>query len=98
MTATVDKTDLPRNRKHEQALSVEARAAPAIVMPMGSDVQEIEQAIKTLPRREVEQLREWIENFLEDQLELTDEFSASIDRGKKDIAEGNVRVREPEQT
>ena len=67
-------------------------------MPMGSDVQEIEQAIKTLPRRDVEQLREWIENFLEDQLELTDAFSASIDRGKKDIAEGNVRVREPEQT
>jgi hypothetical protein len=65
--------------------------------PMSSDVQEIEQAIRTLPRREVEQLREWIENFLEDQLELTDEFRASIDRGKKDIAEGSVRVRESEE-
>jgi hypothetical protein len=65
---------------------------------MSSDVQEIEQAIRALSRREVEQLREWIENFLEDQLELTDEFTASIDRGKKDIAEGNVRVRESEAT
>jgi hypothetical protein len=65
---------------------------------MSSDVQEIEQAIRTLPRREVEQLREWIENFLEDQFEITDEFAASIDRGKKDIAKGNVRVRESDET
>ena len=65
---------------------------------MSSDVQEIEQAIRTLPRSQVEQLREWIENFLEDQVEFTDEFAASIDRGKKDIAEGNVRVRESEET
>lgn len=64
---------------------------------MGNDVQEIERAIRTLPRREVEQLREWIENFLEDQLDLTDEFAASIDRGKNEIAEGNVRVRESEE-
>jgi hypothetical protein len=64
---------------------------------MGNDVQEIERAIRTLPRREVEQLREWIENFLEDQLELTDEFAASIERGKNDIAEGNVRGRESEE-
>lgn len=64
---------------------------------MGNDVQEIERAIRTLPRREVEQLREWIENFLEDQLELTDRFTASIERGKNDIAEGNVRVRESEE-
>ena len=65
---------------------------------MSSDVQEIERAIRTLPRREVEQLREWIENFLEDQHEFTDEFTASIERGKKDIAEGNIRVRESEET
>ena len=62
---------------------------------MSNDVQEIEQAIRTLPRHDVEQLREWIEDFLEDQLELTDEFKASIARGKQDIADGNVRVREP---
>jgi len=65
---------------------------------MSSDVQEIEQAIRTLPRREIEQLREWIESLLEDQCEFTDEFTASIDRGKKDIADGNARVRESEET
>ena len=55
---------------------------------MSSDVQEIEQAIQTLPRNEVERLREWIENYLEDQLEVTNEFAARIERGKKDIAGG----------
>jgi len=70
----------------------------ARLVPASNDVQKIEQAIRTLPRREVEQIREWIENFLEDQCEFTDEFTASINRGKKDIAEGNVRVREAEET
>ena len=65
---------------------------------MSSNVQEIEQAIQTLPRSEVERLREWIENYLEDQLDVTDEFAARIERGKKDITEGNVRVRESEQS
>lgn len=65
---------------------------------MSSDVQEIEQAIRTLPRRQVEQLREWIEDFLEDQFDITDDFAASIERGKKDVAEGNVRVRESDET
>jgi hypothetical protein len=60
---------------------------------MSSDVQEIEQAIRSLPRPEVEQLQEWIENFLDDQLELTNEFNASIERGKRDIAEGNLRTK-----
>jgi hypothetical protein len=69
----------------------------AILASMSSDVQEIEQAIRSLPRPEVEQLQEWIENFLEDQLELTDEFKASIDRGKRDIAEGNLGIREGDQ-
>jgi hypothetical protein len=64
---------------------------------MSSDLQEIEQAIRTLPRGQIEQIRDWIENFLEDQFELTDEFKASIERGKEDIAARNTRVREGEQ-
>lgn len=65
---------------------------------MSSDVREIEQAIRTLPRSEIERLREWIENYLEDQLEITDEFAARIDRGKTDISQGKVRVRESDET
>jgi hypothetical protein len=44
-----------------------------------------------------EELRNWLEDYLEDQLEVIEEFAASIERGKKDIAGGNIRVREPEQ-
>jgi hypothetical protein len=64
---------------------------------MSSDVQEIEQAIQTLPREEVERLREWIENYLEDQLEVTEGFAARIECGKKDIEAGNIRVRESDE-
>ena len=64
---------------------------------MSGTVLELAQAICALPRRDVEELRECIEDYLEDQLEFTDEFAASIERGKKDIAEGNVRIRNPEQ-
>jgi hypothetical protein len=63
---------------------------------MSETVLELAQVIRALPRCDVEELREWIEDYLEDQLEFTDEFAASIERGKKDLAEGNVRVRNPE--
>lgn len=65
---------------------------------MSNDLQEIEQAIQTLPRLEVERLREWIENYLEDQLDVSDEFAARIERGKADFVGGNVRVRESDET
>jgi hypothetical protein len=58
-----------------------------------SSVQDIEKAILGLSREEVEALHDWIENYLEDDQELTPEFKASIERGKKDIADGNYRVR-----
>jgi len=64
---------------------------------MSNDLEEIEQAIQILPRPEVERLREWIENYIEDQSEVSDEFAARIERGKEDIAKGNSRVREPDE-
>jgi hypothetical protein len=68
------------------ASAIEQAAANHHIVSMASDVRKIEQAIRLLPRLEVERLREWIESFLEDQLELTDDFEASIERGKSDIA------------
>ena len=58
-------------------------------------VQEIEQVIKGLSRTEIEQLQAWIRDYLEDELEFTEEFQTSIERGKRDIAEGRTRVRQP---
>ncbi len=58
-----------------------------------STVKEIESAIQKLPPTEVKELLDWIQDYLEDELEMTDEFKASIERGKQDLAAGRVRVR-----
>lgn len=64
---------------------------------MNGTALEIAQAIRTLPREEAQELRDWLEDYLEDQLQVTAEFAASIERGKKDLAEGKIRVRESDQ-
>jgi len=58
-----------------------------------STLAEVESAVlKFTPE---EQLRDWLENLIEDRLEMTDEFKAEIEAGKADIAAGRVRVRRP---
>ena len=56
---------------------------------------EIEADVQKLSPQEQEQLREWLENLLEDRLELTEEFKTEIEAGKRDILEGRVRIRRP---
>jgi len=60
-----------------------------------STVAEIEAAIAQLSPREAEEVREWLEQWLEDQMEMTPEFLASIERGKADFAAGRVREEHP---
>ena len=47
-----------------------------------STVQEIEAALSKLSRAEIEEVRAWIDDFLEDQLELTDEAKAKLDQSR----------------
>jgi len=61
-----------------------------------SSVQEIEAAIPRLSRAQVEELRTWIDDFLEDQLELTDEVKAKLDQSRSEIAAGNYTTRQPQ--
>jgi len=61
-----------------------------------SALEKIEEQVKRLSKAEQEALRDWLENVLEDELELTADFKAKIEQGEKDIREGRVRVREPE--
>jgi hypothetical protein len=58
-------------------------------------VAEIESAITRLPLKETEELREWLEQWLEDQMEMTPDFEASIERGKADLSAGRSRVGPP---
>ena len=71
-----------------------AGAGGVTFMPMSS-VQEIEAAIPRLSRAEIEELRAWIDDFLEDQLELTDDVKAKLDQSRREIAEGNYTTRQP---
>jgi len=60
-----------------------------------STLQEIEAAIPRLPRTEVEELRAWIEDYLEDTLELTEEVKAKLDQSRREIVEGHYAPRQP---
>ncbi len=44
-----------------------------------STVKEIQAAIPKLSREEIEQIRTWINDYLEDQFELTDDVKAKLD-------------------
>ena len=59
-----------------------------------STVQEIQAAIPRLSRAEIEKAREWIDDFLEDPLELTDEVKAKLDQSRREIAEGRYTTRQ----
>ena len=60
-----------------------------------STLAEVESAVLKFTPEQQEQLRDWLENLIEDRLEMTDEFKAEIEAGKADIAAGRVRVRRP---
>ena len=60
-----------------------------------STVQEIEEAIPKLSRQELAKLKEWLDDFFEDQLELTDEVKAALDKSRAEIASGNSHARQP---
>ena len=60
-----------------------------------STVKEIEEAIPKLSRVEVEALRAWLDDYLEDQLELSDEVKAKLDQSHREIAAGDFTTRRP---
>ena len=58
-------------------------------------MKEIQAAIPKLSREEIEQIRQWIEDYLEEQLELTDEVKAKLDQSRREIAAGQYTTRQP---
>jgi len=57
-----------------------------------STLQEIESAISRLSPDEMRQVREWLDQQIEDQWEMTPEFQAQIERSEQQMAAG-VRPR-----
>ena len=60
-----------------------------------SKLEQVEEQVRRLSVSEQQALRDWLENLLEDRLELKDEFKAEIEAGIKDVAEGRYRVHRP---
>lgn len=60
-----------------------------------SSLEKVEDAVLKLRPDEQQELRDWLENLLEDRLEMTDAFKEEIASGKADIAAGRTRTRKP---
>jgi hypothetical protein len=61
-----------------------------------NSVREIQTEIEKLSPAELGQLREWFENYVEDQLELTDNIKAQLHRSHCEIAKGTFTTRQPQ--
>jgi hypothetical protein len=60
-----------------------------------SRVKEIQEAIPRLSRQEIEDVRDWIDNYLENQLELTDKIKTKLEQSRREIASGRYKTRQP---
>jgi len=62
-----------------------------------SKVEQMESELRKLSQAELRQIRGWLDDLIEDELEFTPEFESSIRQSERDMAAGKaVRVREPE--
>lgn len=59
-----------------------------------SVVKEIQAAIPQLSRAELEQIRDWIDDRLENNLELSDEVKAKLDQSRREIVVGEYTTRQ----
>ena len=62
-----------------------------------SKIEQMEAELRKLSQSELRQIREWLDDIIEDELEFTREFERAIQQSERDMAEGrSSRVREPE--
>lgn len=60
-----------------------------------STIQEIESAIVRLSPAEREAIRDWLDELVEEQLEVSDAFKAKIDRARQELARGEISRLQP---
>jgi hypothetical protein len=62
-----------------------------------SSVKEIESALVKLTLNEKQAIRDWLDDLIEGQLEISDEYKAKVERARQEITAGvHSRVRKPE--
>jgi hypothetical protein len=60
-------------------------------------VEQMESELRKLSQAELRQIREWLDDMIEDELQFTPEFENSVQHAERDMAAGkSARVREPE--
>jgi outer membrane lipopolysaccharide assembly protein LptE/RlpB len=61
-----------------------------------SKVEQMEAELRKLSQSELQQIRAWLDDLIEDELEFTPEFEASVQQAENDVAAGkHTRVRRP---
>ena len=61
-----------------------------------SKVEQMETELRKLSQAELRQIRAWLDDLIEDELEFTPEFEHSIQQAERDMAAAkSARVREP---
>jgi hypothetical protein len=62
-----------------------------------SKIEQMEAELRKLSQAELRQIREWLDDIIEDELEFTPEFEHAIQQSEREMADGrSSRVREPE--
>jgi len=61
-----------------------------------SKVEQVESELRKLSPAELQQVRDWLEDFVEDQLKFTPEFESAIGQSELEMKSGQrPRVRRP---
>ena len=55
-----------------------------------SKVQKIEAELEKLSPAEMLEVRDWLDDFLEDQMQFTDEFEGKVQQAERDMAAGKT--------
>jgi hypothetical protein len=62
-----------------------------------SKVERVESELRKLSQAEVRQVREWLDDIIEDELEFTPEFEHSTQQAERDMTDRkSAMVREPD--
>jgi hypothetical protein len=62
-----------------------------------SKVEQIEAQLQRLSPAELKQVREWLDDLVEDRLEFKEEFEAAIQESEREMAAGlRPRIRKPQ--
>jgi hypothetical protein len=61
-----------------------------------SKVEQIEAELQSLSPAELKRVRDWLNDFVEDRLEFSEDFEAAIQESEREMAAGlRPRVRKP---